>query len=384
MENNKFTRKELYDMVWKEPLTKLSESLNIPYTSLRSIYKEMDIPIPSGGYWYKVKSGKNAEKTPLPENYEGKNEINLSDLSEENSPNGKKNSLQDEIIKNQNLSLKVPEKIAKYDKMVLKAKETLTRSISEYRNSKFHRTHQDDISIEVTKDNIERSLRFMDTLIKLMRERGHDVFVKEGKTIVKVFGEEIPIRLREKTKMTKIKSEYSFYNTEYSPTGLLIFVIDIRSYKRKEWVDGKILIENRLADILSFIETFAKQEIQDRNEREKENKIWKENRKKEEELLRIKQEEFEKVKKFINNANYWKQAHVLREYIAAIEANNDEDKHSKDWIAWAKQKIEWFDPFSLSPDEILTDQDRENLFEELSETDNQSRNSSYYSRRNVW
>ena len=64
-------------------------------------------------------------------------------------------------------------------------------------------------------------------------------------------------------------------------------------------------------------------------------------------------------------ANYWKQAQILRDYITALENTDGMDLKKMDWIPWAKQKIEWFDPFTQSPDEILDDNDRQKLMEEL-------------------
>ena len=64
-------------------------------------------------------------------------------------------------------------------------------------------------------------------------------------------------------------------------------------------------------------------------------------------------------------ANNWKQAQILREYITALEKRKDLPLERTEWISWAKQKIEWFDPFTQEPDEILDDNDRQLLMEEL-------------------
>ena len=72
-------------------------------------------------------------------------------------------------------------------------------------------------------------------------------------------------------------------------------------------------------------------------------------------------------------ANYWKQAQILRDYITALENTNGLDLKKMDWIPWAKQKIEWFDPFTEGPDDILDDKDRKNLIEELNKKESWSK-----------
>jgi len=49
-----FTRQELYDLVWSEPLIRISRKYNISDNGLRKICKKMDIPLPDNGYWQKV------------------------------------------------------------------------------------------------------------------------------------------------------------------------------------------------------------------------------------------------------------------------------------------------------------------------------------------
>jgi len=77
MEKETITRQELYDLVWKESLTAISKRLNIPFTHLRKICRDLDVPIPPNGHWSKLNFGKTVEIIQLPQDYEGENEINL-------------------------------------------------------------------------------------------------------------------------------------------------------------------------------------------------------------------------------------------------------------------------------------------------------------------
>ena len=78
MKENTLTRQELYDLVWKESLTTISRRLNIPYSQLRKICSEMNVPLPLNGHWSKLKFGKPVEVIKLPQDFTGQNEIKLS------------------------------------------------------------------------------------------------------------------------------------------------------------------------------------------------------------------------------------------------------------------------------------------------------------------
>lgn len=79
MEKVTLTRKELYDLVWTEPLSKLAKKYKISDNGLRKICKRMNIPIPAMGHWQKIQYGKPVIVTKLPKKYEGKDEITLDE-----------------------------------------------------------------------------------------------------------------------------------------------------------------------------------------------------------------------------------------------------------------------------------------------------------------
>ena len=61
MEEIKFTRKELYDLVWSSPLSILARKYNISDNGLRKICIKMNIPLPETGYWQKLRYGKTVK-----------------------------------------------------------------------------------------------------------------------------------------------------------------------------------------------------------------------------------------------------------------------------------------------------------------------------------
>ena len=71
MEEIIFTREELYDLVWSEPLSLLAIKFNLSDNGIRKRCKKMNIPLPPVGYWSKIKFGYKVPKIKLPTKYEG-------------------------------------------------------------------------------------------------------------------------------------------------------------------------------------------------------------------------------------------------------------------------------------------------------------------------
>src|ERR1035437_625244 len=130
MDKTKLTRKELYDLVWAEPMTALSKKYSISDNGLRKICKKMNIPIPKTGHWQKIRYGKRLSITALPSEFSGKDEINLSIREAGDVSNIDSDSpvtvLQKAIEIEHKLLLIVPEKLSSPDKLIVQAKDILT------------------------------------------------------------------------------------------------------------------------------------------------------------------------------------------------------------------------------------------------------------------
>lgn len=63
----KLNRKQLYDEIWEETASGVAKKYNVPYPDLLKHCKEAYIPIPSSGYWTKLRFGKPVSQTELPD-----------------------------------------------------------------------------------------------------------------------------------------------------------------------------------------------------------------------------------------------------------------------------------------------------------------------------
>lgn len=375
MEKIELTREEIYEMVWNVPMRRLAWKYKISDNGLRKICKKHNIPLPTNGHWVRIKFGYKSEKKSLPKATKDPGKITLCFRDKDGkyveaveSPITKHKK---ELKTNEELPVKVPTEIITLDPIIRHAqKSLLSGKHFQYDCKEIFCTASGEISITASKPNIERALLFMDTLIKLLRKRNHDLQIDDRSTYAIVDGEKFKIYLKEKRGMIKTPSPHGgLYSTitHYSK-GILSFGHEIRSWQKKEWSDGKkYKIEDKLLEILSYFEITAKEMKEQRIEDEKRRIRQAE----EERIRKIREEqkrnEISNFKNLINQANFWKQAMVIREYLVAMEKLPELSEKRKEWLTWAKIKIEWFDPFTQTEDETLDDNDRNNFFRELSE-----------------
>ncbi len=359
MEETILTREQLYELVWITPMIQLAKKYDISDNGLRKICKGMDIPLPEQGHWQKVQYGKSVRIKKLSKDYSGKNEINLSERDNENQPIDSAIYRKRALIKSyENLDqsfFKVSKRLISPSKYIVAVQKTLVSEKGlRFSDDPHVSNNRDELKIKVSPANIGRALRFFDTLIKLLRYRGHDVIIDGITTCAVIKDVKIEIALREKMRIERVMGKY-WPNNKYHPTDVLILKID-RWSRIKDFSDGKIKLEDKLPMILADLEYRAQKEIEWRIESEKQRIIEEERKRIERELKERKEKEMQKFKNLFNQFDRWQQSRNLREYISAIEEKSSrEEAHSEEltsWANWANQKADWYDPTIRKRDEI--------------------------------
>jgi hypothetical protein len=361
MDNIKITRKELYDLVWSTPMITLAKKYFISDNGLRKICKRMSIPLPKAGHWEKIKAGKKGIIEVLSLDYNGKEELELSlrpegDNTIEDPPSDIE-ILQKEIESDPNISLEIPDKLLNPDEIIIQLKRKFDESAKKkyLMNGVF--TIFDPIKVSVSPTLVNRTLLFMDTLIKAVKKRGHTITCRGRETYIVIENQEIEISLREKTKRVKKQTSFSWDSYEYIPVGILNFTIKAWFQNIDAWQDGKISIEKWLSNIIASLEIAAKKlkEWKSEVERKKEEGYARERLK-----LAQKQVVDKEISDFntlLSQAKRWKDAEVIREYIKFKEENLKVANKSSDelvgWIDWATKKANWYDPNVNAIDELL-------------------------------
>jgi hypothetical protein len=295
MKPKQFTREELYNLLWKEPLSRVVKKYGIRERILKKACMEMNIPLPDAGYWSKLRFGKVVVIPKLSENYSGIESVDISQISvgkaETLSLTSPLKNLLNEIEKDKRLNLKVPSVMTNPELSIAKAKEHWESK--EY-NKLVHGVYfcgRDCIDVKVSHKTYDRALRIMDTIIKALRGRGHEVRVSFKSTYAIVFEEKIEMSIREKTKKDpEIRSYYANI-----PTGILAFRIG-ESYTIKEWKDGKVPLEKQISFLIATIEMKGIEQAEERKIWQKENAIKNEKERIKKEYQQRKLQELENFK----------------------------------------------------------------------------------------
>lgn len=366
MENSTITREELYNLVWESPLSQLAKKYNLSDHGLRKICKKLDIPLPKNGHWQKIQFNKKViiEKLPVNDKVETSVTLKFREDSETiiDGEGNELNHLTKEIKTTLQESIVFPEKLTKPHQLIIDAKNDLkTKEPSYIHNIKgLLNTSVGVLNITVSPQNVKRALLFMDVFIKAIQKRGHNIIVKEGSKIV-IDNIELGFGLRERLKRKIVKGTY-YDSTELYPSNILSLSLYV--YPAKEWTDTNTSkLEDKIPNIIAKLELQAVKEKQDAIQRE----IWhQENERRlkiEHEFKARKAKEIIKTQKLFSDAEKFEKATIYRNFINATEQKaiqeNSLTEELKDWIKWANEKTDWFDPFINREDELLNDNDRE-------------------------
>lgn len=354
METIELSRSEFHSIIWSTPLSKLTQMYAYNNDGIKKICKEFEIPMPDYGYWIKLKFNKKVITETLNSNYSGNENIKLTIRVDGNPINVNQTPLTirtKEIENDPKAPLIVQSKITKPDLLTVQTKEHwINRKKANYIKDKNKITYP----IRVSDAHKERALCFMDSLMKLLRYRGHTISIEYHYTCVLINGIFIEMDLREASK--RVPAKHPFSGTELEPIGEFIFKMGKYSGE-KEWRDGKIKIESMLAKIVAKLEIYAEQE----KIRKEESRIYwleyEENKKRLEEIKKHKEEELKKFNILLKNSEQYNNAKLIRQYIEAEKqkaiAENNLTTEKQDWIKWANDKADWYDPTINKPDDLL-------------------------------
>jgi len=360
MDKKTFSRNDLYDLVWSESLLSLSRKFDISDNELRKICIKMNIPLPQAGHWEKLKAGKSVFIRKLPEINSGENEITLSfRTGEKTTTTSALNELIEQIKNDPRLSLAVPDRLSNPDKLIMAAKAALAER---HAYDGIVRSFRGELDIKSSPQNVGRALRFMDTLIKVLRQRGHDLILRNDSTYALVENQELKICFRERLKKVFVK-DHNWERTANQPTGILYFKLD--GYYGKEWVDGKVKLEDQIPSIIAKMELESQRISAMQEEFRKSQEEREELERKQREIQQRKENELLLFKETLEKASRWQRANNLRNYIEAFERNrkstNALTEENKSWLLWANKKVDWYDPFIETGDDLLNDVDRNTL-----------------------
>lgn len=353
------TRKELYDLVWSEVTTLISDQLNISTYRLQKICKENRIPVASPDYWT-MEMLENTTKPVLPVGEDLPADMMIEIVSDQAMNMRKLNERRQAIERDCKDYLIVPKILFDPESLITAAKCTLEKGENyEYgRKDGFRTTKEGQIHISVTKKHINRALRILDTFIKLVRARNHSIELNGLNYQIRINDERHEFSIREKQE--RVESTHKDYAYVDKSTGILVLTVG-RYHRKREFFDGIEPLERKLSSAVAYLEYLTEHWRKILAEQDAMNK---EIDTKEKVLLEIRKRhdyELRSFKDLLTQANLFHQSKIIREYINAVEIKAQQGVNSDDlnkWIEWAKSKVDWYDPLKNREDEILSKEDK--------------------------
>ena len=350
----RLTREDIYEQVLQMPMTDIARKYVISDVGFRKLCIRLGVPFPKVGDWAKAKAGHELIKPPLPADWKGKD---FAELKERGVGKPVKQvSELDRLAKQlarERLPFKVPERLSLPDPLTVAAKKSLGK-LTDLKYPGMMVTAKGQLDIRVSQGNINRALRFMDTLVKLVRARGYRYEASEEGNFVVIRKIKLRVKFREITK--RIRVQHSGYlDYAWQATGEVVFRLDSRL--KGQWLDLKtLLLEEQLPKVLAKLELTAKLEEEYLEKAKLWHLNWEKQRRLEAERETRRKKERDDFRSLVNQAKQWKRAQLLREFLAAMP---DADR---EWLAWAQQKADWFDPRMPVDDDLLEGVSRDELW----------------------
>jgi hypothetical protein len=344
MDTVSLTRAELYTLVWSEPLSVLAERFNLSDYGMRKICIDLSVPLPRTGHWKRVRAGQPVDIPPLP-SVAVKQQIVKFSVHATGTVSEKPVSSPRQTL----------------DPLLAAVKQTLTRKENAYLHDGLRHSDQHQLDIRAAPQNVDRALRFMNQFLHALRGRGHSI---EGSHVL-VNGQKMGIRCREKLKRVA-STKYSYQHTELVPTGILSFQLTAEwSWQPKEWKEGTETLEEKIPTILEKMESESRRLAEEDRQRQQRQAERAEEERIRKEQEQRKQSELTGFQALFTQATRWRRALDLRDYLAAFEQHartfGTLTTDQEAWLAWARAKADWYDPFLESPDEWLADIDQHTL-----------------------
>lgn len=377
-------RETLYNEVWSEPVTVVAPRYGLSDVGLAKICRALAIPLPSRGYWAKVKAGRIMSRAPLPklkrQSIESTGPVRLAP---EKSA-AREAARQSAARVRKEAASRLPPEVSPSPPhpLVRAASKRLHQRDGWSENTLLRSAPKEVLNIAVTRESIDRALGIVDTLLKVLTTQGFETEVnsERGTTLFRwsETGTVLEFALTEHVRRTRHEmtpaeerarkrywersrwdSSMSYPHVpqyDYTPTGNL--TIQMGRWPSRTWKDTpKTQLEQRLGEVIGGILALA----QETHAREQE-----EARRKEAHRLAVERFEFltkrrvnevEHFKQLEASAADWERAARLRSFADAVEAAarlaGDLSPDQIAWLAWARAKADWLDPLIQVSDPIL-------------------------------
>lgn len=376
-------RETLYNEVWTEPVSVVAPRYGLSDVGLAKICRSLDIPLPSRGYWAKVKAGKAIHRAPLPPlSQSGPVATGLVKLAPEKVAVQEVARKTAARVRKEVLLLLPLEEAEPPHSLVLAASKRLRRRDGWPDGTLLRSAPKEVLNLSVTKNALDRALALADALIKALEKEGFSFeidtdkgttwvkwsetgtkmafavseYVKRSAHVVTSAEERARNRYWDRSRWDHATSFPSIPRYDYTPTGTL--TIEFGRWPSRKWNDTpRTQLERRLGEVVGGVIVLARDIYAKEQEEARRKEAYRLAVEHYEFLTTRRANEVARFKALEVDATNWERAARLRDFADAKErqlrAEGGLSAEQVDWLAWVRAKADWLDPLVLVSDRIL-------------------------------
>lgn len=398
-------RETLYNEVWSEPVVVVARKYGLSDVGLLKVCRRMAIPVPTRGYWAKVRAGKVMRKLPLPpfrpdrpppkgprpltaearkqrDSVKAAVDAERAALSGKAPRSGKASSPQttEEALPSSPPPSPPKPPPLPFHPLIRDAKARLGPDEGWTNESSIRAAPKEVFDLQVTKGALNRVLNLANKVVTALEARGFVFSVdrERGETIADLDGTRLPICIVEKVTTSAhkntpaeeklLRAYHDSWRTgrsvpyptpphvDYHPQGRL--TVTIGRHPRRNWNDtNNTDLLDRIGEIvMDTIRLFAEIRVQEEAQRQREAR-YRVAEAKYQAIVKRREMERAQLRELHRDAARYRKAEMLRRYIDAFEANASRDgpltPEDRTWVEWTRAKADWIDPFVKASDVVL-------------------------------
>jgi len=390
-----WNRDELYEDVWKQPLTSLVSKYGVSAVAIGKTCRKLQVPLPGRGYWAKKAHGHSVTRKALPTLHQVPRVVRYRPAVVNTVPNPRVPSPPakpefpvetedraelariNQMLSAGAFSVKKPRKALRHP-LVVAARKILSHA-SPYKGVLQTPWNEAFLDIRVSKPSLRRGLGIMAAIIAVLEDNGVKVRVTAGdrsygdrssQTTATILGEDLHFGITERTKHVRVSDSTAGtdaigrrrYLHSYDPTGALsLHLFSHSSYFKTCWDDTEqTKIESLVPECVA---TMMKVAVEHRRNTAKKNQEEFFRKLRWEELRELKQQidvEEARIQRLENRAENWHRARRIRQYVLAFVDWKAKQKKALGpktalgkWAIWALQQADRIDPVGDKAPSIL-------------------------------
>ncbi|RIJ24658.1 hypothetical protein D1224_10655 [Henriciella barbarensis] len=368
----RYTREELYDLVWTKPVSLLAPKLGISDRGLTKICDRHEIPTPGRGYWAKLEANKRVRKTPLPQTDSPAPRYIYIRATEQPSDPAMGAKAQAEDIERELSPVEIPRTFHSLHPIVAEwvaaHKQDQARQLRESRNRR-----NDWFAPRLREDLTERDrYRFLVTsaFLKAMEKLGASAKSGElrGKPALVICGETVECTIIEKMLQKHVQSHDQgwtawpeFFNSNLAPSGFLRFTINSWSFSGRDFIETESRrAEDLLPKFIAHVMATGPLLVEQRKAREEWQRQFEKEQAERAEKERLARLDARRWEAFREMARNWEDSTRLRGFIGALQQAPKQhtlsagEQDLETWIRWAEEKLMQMDPLAQGLESVLS------------------------------